>query len=195
MKPVKGIVAALILANLVYGCAPVVIGGAAATGGAVAYSRRSAGTFVDDESIELKARLAILEDEQLNSQIHINIISYNGVVLMVGQAPTEQLRAEAEAKVKSIPKVRLIHNEMTIAAPSSLMARSSDSIITAKVKVKILGITGENDNDGLRTKVVTENGVVYLMGLLTRQEADAVTGVARQVGGVQKVVKLFEYTD
>ncbi|MGD2056642.1 MAG: BON domain-containing protein [Gammaproteobacteria bacterium] len=195
MKPVKGIVAALILANLVYGCAPVVIGGAAATGGAVAYSRRSAGTFVDDESIELKARLAILEDEQLNSQIHINIISYNGVVLMVGQAPTEQLRAEAEAKVKSIPKVRLIHNEMTIAAPSSLMARSSDSIITAKVKVKILGITGEKDNDGLRTKVVTENGVVYLMGLLTRQEADAVTGVARQVGGVQKVVKLFEYTD
>jgi osmotically-inducible protein OsmY len=75
------------------------------------------------------------------------------------------------------------------------MARSSDSIITAKVKVKILGITGEKDNDGLRTKVVTENGVVYLMGLLTRQEADAVTGVARQVGGVQKVVKLFEYTD
>jgi osmotically-inducible protein OsmY len=195
MKPVKAIVVALILANLVYGCAPVVIGGAAAAGGAAVYSRRSAGTFVDDEGIELKARLAIFEDEQLNSQIHINIISYNEVVLMVGQAPTEQLRAAAEAKVKSIPKVRQIHNEMTIAAPSSLMSRSSDTIITGKVKAKILGVTGENDNDGLRTKVVTENGVVYLMGLLTRQEADAITNAARQVGGVQKVVKLFEYTD
>lgn len=195
MKLVKGIVAALILANLVYGCAPIVVGGAAAAGGAAVYTRRSAGTFVDDEGIELKARLAIFEDKQLNSQIHINIISYNEVVLMVGQAPTEQLRTEAEAKVKSVPKVRLIHNEMTIAAPSSLMSRSSDTIITGKVKAKILGITGENDNDGLRTKVVTENGVVYLMGLLTRQEADAVTNAARQVGGVQKVVKLFEYTD
>jgi osmotically-inducible protein OsmY len=195
MKLVIGIVAALILANLVYGCAPIVVGGAAAAGGAAAYTRRSAGTFVDDEGIELKARLAIFDDKQLNSQIHINIISYNEVVLMVGQAPTEQLRTEAEAKVKSVPKVRLIHNEMTIAAPSSLMSRSSDTIITGKVKAKILGITGENDNDGLRTKVVTENGVVYLMGLLTRQEADAVTNTARQVGGVQKVVKLFEYTD
>jgi osmotically-inducible protein OsmY len=84
---------------------------------------------------------------------------------------------------------------MTIAAPSAFMSRSSDTVITSKVKTRILGIITENNNDGLRTKVVTDNGIVYLMGLLKRAEADAVTNAARQVGGVQKVVKLFEYTD
>ena len=195
MKSVKAVIAVLILSSSVYGCAPLVIGGAAATGGAVVYSRRSAGTFVDDENIELKTRLAVLEEKELNRQIHINIISYNGIVLMVGQAPTEALRSQAEAIVSKTQKVRMVHNEMSIAAPSSLMSRSSDTVITGKVKTKILGVTGEDDNDGLRTKVVTENGVVYLMGMLSHAEADAITNVTRQVGGVQKVVKLFEYTD
>jgi osmotically-inducible protein OsmY len=195
MKLAKAVIAALILSSSVYGCAALVIGGAAATGGAVAYSRRSAGTFFDDETIELKARLAILEEQDLNSQIHINIISYNGIVLMVGQAPTETLRSQTETIVSRTPKVRMVHNEMSIAAPSAMMSRSSDMVTTGKVKTRILGITGDNDNDGLRTKVVTENGVVYLMGLLSRSEADAVTNATRQVGGVQKVVKLFEYTD
>jgi len=195
MKPVNTVIAALVLSNAVYGCAPLVIGGAAAVGGAAAYSRRPAGTFFNDEGIELKARLAILKNKDLNSQIHINIISYNGIVLMVGQAPTEELRTRAEQVVNGAAKLRQIHNEMTIAAPSSLMSRSSDTIITGKVKAKILGIMTGNNNDGLRTKVITDNGIVYLMGLLSRAEADAVTNVARQVGGVQKIVKLFEYTD
>ncbi|MGD2112028.1 MAG: BON domain-containing protein [Gammaproteobacteria bacterium] len=194
MKLANAIIAALILSTTVPGCAPVVVGGAAATGGTMAYSRRSAGAVLDDEIIEVKARLAILEDEDLNSQIHINIISYNGIVLMVGQAPTEALRARAESIVSGVEKVRMVHNEMTIAAPSSFMTRSSDTVITGKVKTNILGLMEGDDNDGLRTKVVTENGVVYLMGLLSRSEADAVTEAARQVGGVQKVVKLFEYT-
>jgi osmotically-inducible protein OsmY len=195
MKLAKALIVTLILSNAVTGCAPVVVGGAAATGGTMAYSRRSAGAVLDDELIEVKARLAILEEQDLNSQIHVNIISYNGIVLMVGQAPTEALRAQAESIVSGIEKVRLVYNEMTIAAPSSFMTRSSDTVITGKVKTKILGLMEGDDNDGLRTKVVTENGVVYLMGLLTRSEADAVTQAARQVGGVQKVVKLFEYTD
>jgi len=195
MKPFNAVIAALMLANAVYGCAPLVVGGAAATGGAAAYSRRSAGTFFNDESIELKTRLAVLEDRDLDSQIHINIISYNGIVLMVGQAPTEALRARAEEVVNNADRIRLIHNEMTIAAPSSFMTRSSDTIITGKVKTEILGIANGDNNFGARTKVVTENGVVYLMGLLSRSEADAVTNATRQVGGVQKVVKLFEYTD
>ena len=195
MKLAKAVIAALILSNSVYGCVPLLVGGAAATGGAVAYSRRSAGTFFNDENIELKTRLAILEEQDLNSQIHINIISYNGIVLMVGQAPTEELRLQAETIVSGTPKVRMVHNEMTIAAPSSLMSRSSDTVVTGKVKTSILGIIGEDDNDGLRTKVVTENGIVYLMGLLSRAEADTVTYATRKGGGVQKVVKLFEYTD
>jgi osmotically-inducible protein OsmY len=195
MKLVKAVIAALILSNTVYGCAPLVVGGAAAAGGAAVYSRRSAETFFDDERIEWKTRMAVREDQDVNNQIHLNIISYNGIVLMVGQAPTEELRTRTEEIVKGAANIRLIHNEMTIAAPSSFMSRSSDTVITTKVKTKILGIITDNNNDGLRTKVVTDNGIVYLMGLLTRAEADAVTNAARQVGGVQKVVKLFEYTD
>jgi len=195
MKLAKAVITALVVSNAVYGCAPLVIGGAAAAGGAAVYSRRSAGTFFNDEGIEWKTRMAVREEQEVNNQIHLNIISYNGIVLMVGQAPTEELRARAEEIVNGAAKIRLIHNEMTIAAPSAFMSRSSDTVITSKVKTKILGIMTDSNNDGLRTKVVTDNGIVYLMGLLKHAEADAVTNAARQVGGVQKVVKLFEYTD
>jgi osmotically-inducible protein OsmY len=194
MKLVKAIVAVLILSNMVYGCAAMILGGATAAGGAAIYSRRSAGTMVDDEGI-LAALKNLAADEQVNGQVHVNVISYNAVVLLVGQAPTEELRSRTESIVTGINKVRLVHNEMTIAAPSSLATRSSDTITTSKVKTSILGVTEDDDSLGLRTKVVTENGIVYLMGLLSRQEADAVTNATRQVGGVQRVVKLFEYTD
>ena len=195
MKSFKALVPVLILCNMVYGCAPLVIGGAAAAGGAVAYSRRSAGTMVDDEKIEIQALRSVRTDDEIGRSLHISIISYNGVVLMVGQAPTQDIRNRAETLVSGVPKVRLVHNEMIIAAPSSLATRSSDTITTSRVKTSILGISKGEDSPGLRTKVVTENGIVYLMGLLTHNEADAVTEAARQVGGVQRVVKLFEYTD
>lgn len=195
MTLIRSIVAVLVLCNMAYGCAPLVIGGAVAAGGGAAYSRRSTGAQLDDEGIEIKAIRELAEDQQVREQAHVNVISYNGVVLLVGQAPTEEMRTRIETIVKNIPKVRLTHNEMTVAAPNSFTSRSSDTIITSKVKTRILGVTGNDDSLGLRTKVVTENGIVYLMGLLSRQEADAVTNAARQVGGVQRVVKLFEYTD
>jgi osmotically-inducible protein OsmY len=195
MKLVKAVVAVLLVSNMVYGCAPLIIGGGAAAGGAAIYSRRTAGTMVDDETIELSAINQLAADEQINEQAHINVISYNGVVLLVGQAPSEELRSRSESIIGVIPKVRLVHNEISIAAPNSFTVRSADTITTSKVKTSILGVTSDDDSLGLRTKVVTENGVVYLMGLLSRQEADAVTNAARQVGGVQRVVKLFEYTD
>jgi osmotically-inducible protein OsmY len=195
MKFTHGILALLIATNLLYGCAPVVIGGAAAGTAVVATSRRSPGAVVDDETIEMKARLAIVEHRDLNSKIHIELSSYNGVVLMTGEAPTAELRSQTENIVKEIPMVRQIHNEMIIAAPSPFKTRANDSLITAKVKVDLLRITDIEGFNGARVKVVTDNGTVYLMGLVTRKEADAVTEVARQVGGVEKVVKLFEYID
>jgi osmotically-inducible protein OsmY len=205
MKLNHGILALLIATNLLYGCAPVVIGGAAAGTAVVATSRRSPGSVVDDETIELKARLAIIENKELNRQVHVEITSYNGIILLTGQAPSEQLRTEVENLVRNIPEVQSlaskagtappIHDEITIAAPNSLMTRTSDSLVTAKVKTGLLGITDIEGFNGTRVKVVTENGTVYLMGLLTRKEADAVTEKARQVGGVQRVVKLFEYID
>ncbi len=194
MKPLNALLAVSLTASLLCGCAAAVVGGAA-TGATAAHDRRTVGTFIDDEGIELKARLAIFDDKELNSQIHINIISINGVVLLVGQAPTEAQRQRATELTMSVPKVRLVHNEMTIAAPNSYMTRSSDSLITAKVKTALFGIKELQDFDPTRVKVVTENGIVYLMGIMTHNEANAVTDAARQVGGVQKIVKLFEYLD
>jgi len=194
MKLHTALLAALVTTNLLSACAPVVVGGTAVGANAV-HDRRTVGTYIDDEGIELKARLAIFDNKELNSQIHVNIISINGVVLLVGQAPTEELRMQAETITRGLPKVRLVHNEMSIAAPNSYMVRSSDSMITAKVKTGLFGIKGLDDFDPSRVKVVTENGVVYLMGMLHQAEANAVTDRARQVSGVQKVVKLFEYLD
>jgi osmotically-inducible protein OsmY len=195
MKLANGILALLIATQLLSGCAPVVVGGAVAGTVTVANSRRSPGAIVNDETIELKARLAILENKELNSQVHVEITSYNEIVLLTGEAPTPELRTQVEDLVKKIPMVRLIHNEMTIAAPSSYMTRASDSLITAKVKTEILGINNIEGFNGTRVTVVTSNGTVYLMGLVTHKEADAVTEVARQVGGVQRIVKVFEYFD
>ncbi|MGH8245191.1 MAG: BON domain-containing protein [Gammaproteobacteria bacterium] len=173
------------------GCAAVVVGGAAA-GASAAVDRRTTGTLIEDEAIELKARKAFSADKEVSDQAHLNVTSYNTVVLVSGEAPTEELRTRAVELVRKIQKVSRVHNEVTVAAPSSMMSRSSDSVITSKVKTKLLG---NEDIDGIHVKVVTENGVVYLMGLLSRAEADRATEVARLTGGVQKVVKLFEYRD
>ncbi len=194
MKLLGALLVVTLAATSFYGCAPVVIGGAASTGAAL-HDRRTVGTFVDDQGIELKARLAVHENEELSSQIHISIVSINGVVLMAGQAPTEALRQQAQDIVAATEKVRLVHNEMSIAAPNSFMTRSSDTLITAKVKTSLFKIKGIEGFDPTRIKVVTEDGVVYLMGIVYRNEAEAVGEQARQVSGAEKIVKLFEYLD
>jgi len=190
----RTLLAVTLLASLLGGCAAVVVTGAA-TGANAAHDRRTVGAYIDDEGIELKALLAITDDKEVYKQVHVNVISVNGVVLLVGQAPTEALRMKVEDLTRGIEKVRVVHNEMTIAAPNSYMTRSSDSLITAKVKGSLFGIKGQEGFDPTRVKVVTENGVVYLMGILYRSEADAVATKASRVSGVQKVVKLFEYLD
>lgn len=194
MKPVSTLLVICLAATSFYGCAPVVVGGAAA-GGSALHDRRTVGTVVDDQGIELKARLAIADNQELSSQVHASVTSYNGVVLLTGQAPTETLRQQVQDIVAGTEKVRMVHNEMSIAAPNSMMTRSSDTVITAKVKTALFNIKGLEGFDATRVKVVTEDGVVYLMGLLYRREADAVADQARQVGGVMKVVKVFEYLD
>jgi len=194
MKPISALLVVSLVTATLYGCAAAVVGGTA-TGATAVHDRRTVGTFIDDEGIELKARMAIFDDKELNSQIHVNIISINGVVLLVGQAPTEELRQRASEHTRNIAKVRLVHNEMSIAAPNSYMTRSSDSLVTAKVKTQLFGVKGLEGFDPTRVKVVTENGIVYLMGLLTHAEANAVVEEARRAGGVQKIVKLFEYLD
>lgn len=194
MKPVSILLLTCLAVSTFTGCAPVVVGGAAA-GGAALHSRRTVGTFVDDQAIELKARLAILENKELSSQVHASVTSYNGVLLLTGQAPTETLRQQVQDIAARTEKVRVVHNEMSVAAPNSMITRSSDTLITAKVKTALFNIKGIEDFDPTRVKVVTEDGIVYLMGLVYRNEADAVVDQARQVGGAMKIVKVFEYLD
>lgn len=184
---------AAVISMLLQGCAAAVVGGAV-VGVAVIHDRRTTGTIVEDQTIELKAREAFLSSDELRKQSHINITSYNNVVLLTGEAPSEALRQRAETLVRRIPKIKRIHNEIKIAAPSALISRSSDATITAKVKTQLLGLKIK-DFDPSRVKVVTEDGTVYLMGLLRRSEADPVVDRARRVGGAQRVVKVFEYID
>ena len=171
------------------GCAAALIGGAA-TGASVANDRRTTGTVIEDQSIELKAYQFLEEDQEINKSAHVNVTSYNLVVLVSGEAPNEAARERIINIVRDVPKVTNVYNELTIGAPSTLSSRSSDTLITSKVKTKLFGM---ENFDATRVKVVTEKGVVYLMGLLTKDEAERVTEAARRVGGVQKVVKLFQY--
>lgn len=189
MKNVK-LIALLGILTLLNACAAVVVGGAA-TGASAAHDRRTTGTFIEDEAIELKSMKALSDDKELSSQVHLNVTSFNTIVLVSGEAPTEDLRRRAIEIIRNIPKVSHVHDEITIAGPSSLMSRSGDTLITTKVKTKLIA---EKNLDGTHVKVVTENGVVYLMGLLNREDADKATEITRQTGGVQKVVKLFQYS-
>ncbi len=179
------------LGSWLTGCVAIAAGGAV-TGAAVAYDRRTTGTVVEDRSIEVKAARALNSDEELDTKAHINITSYNRVVLITGEAPTEELRKRAVDIVRNISSVNKIYNEVTVAAPSSFMSRSSDSAITTKVKTALFR---EDGIEATHIKVVTERGIVYLMGLLKSEEAELATEIARKVGGVQKVVKLFELNE
>lgn len=180
-----------IAGGLLSGCAGVVVAGGAAAA-SIAHDRRTTGTVIDDNAIELKAGDRFAEDKELHELAHISTTAYNGVVLLTGEAPSEALRGRAERLVSKLEKVRRVHNEVIIAAPSSAMSRSSDALITGNVKGVMLT---RKDTDPTRVKVVTSNGTVYLMGLVTRSEAERAVDAARHVGGVQRVVKLFEYID
>ncbi len=186
-----GIFPLLAIIIILHGCAAVAVTGIAA-GARVAADTRTTGTIIEDQSIELKAMQTLHANKELHEQVHINTTSYNTVVLVTGEAPTEEMRREVIEFIRNIEKVSHVHNEITIAAPSSLMSRSSDSLITSKVKTKLLA---NRQVSGLNIKVVTEKGVVYLMGILTRENGDKAADLARRTGGVQKVVKLFQYTD
>ena len=153
---------------------------------------RTMGQQLDDESIETKAVVNIRAANEAFDPAHLIVVSYNGYVLLAGQVESEALKAQATEVVRKIRNVRRIYNELEVASPSSGMTRTSDTWITAKVKSYLLGKSGI---EGGRVKVVTENGVVYLMGLATHAEADRVSDTASAISGVQRVVRIFEIID
>lgn len=191
MRPARFCLLIGLLAHL-SGCAVVAIGGAGAAATATAIDSRTTGAQVEDQTIELKAYRALNADAGLKQEAHLNVTSYNSVVLLTGETPTPALRRRAVALVKGIDKVTHIYDEIAIAAPSSLVSRSGDAYLTAKVKTRMFA---DEQLSGLKIKVVTEDGVVYLMGLVSRAEADRATDIARRTGGARKVVRLFQHPD
>ena len=182
--------ALLASAAALQGCFPVIVGGAAATAFAVS-DRRQPEVILGDKRIEYTASNRI-GDVWGGRGAHINISSYNYTVLLTGEAPTPEAKAEIEKIASEVPQVKNVVNEVEVAGKTSGTSRSSDTIITGKVKGNLLSdAKGRYEPD--QVKVVTERAVVYLMGLVTRQEAEDITEVARTTSGVLKVVRVFEY--
>lgn len=175
------------LISQITACIPVVVGGAAATG-AMAADRRTSGIYVEDENIELKAVKKM--ETNLGEDAHVNVTSYNRNVLLTGEVPVAESKSKAENLVKEITNTRSITNEITVGPKSTIGSRSNDSYITSKIKTKFVT---ENKFPANYVKVVTENSVVYLLGIVTNKEADEAVEIARNTDGVTKVVKVFEY--
>jgi len=173
------------------GCAPMVavgVGTGAGTTAMVSEDRRTSGIFIEDESIELKSSRRIYE--QLGNQLHVNVTSFNRIVLLTGEAPTEAIKEEAGRLVRSIENVRNIINEIPIGEKSTLGSLSKYTFITSKVKSRFLASGKFQIN---HVKIVTEKGVVFLLGMVKREEADNATEIASSTSGVSKVVRVFEY--
>ncbi|MFO1211834.1 MAG: BON domain-containing protein [Paenacidovorax caeni] len=180
------LLAAAALAGGLSACVPLVMGGAA-VGTLVAVDRRTSGTQLEDEGIEFRAanRLHGLYGDRA----HVNVTSWNRQVLLTGEVPTQEDRQKAEQTLREVENVRSIVNDLVVAPPSSLSQRSNDTLITGKVKASFVDA---KDLVSAAFKVVTERGVVYLMGRVTQREATRATEIARGVSGVTKVVRVFE---
>jgi len=175
--------------HLLQGCAAIAVGGIAGTV-VMSQDRRTVGTITEDAGIEMKSSTRL--GQKLKEGVHINATSYNRMLLLTGEVPDAAAREEAERIARSVENVRGVYNEITVSGVSSYTVRSNDSVITTKVKSRILDSKSVN---GIHVKVVTENSVVYLMGLVKKEEANDATEIARTTSGVQKVVRVFEYID
>ncbi|POA28345.1 MULTISPECIES: BON domain-containing protein [Pseudomonas] len=154
---------------------------------------RTFGSKIDDSLIETKVDVNVAKASPgLAQGSRIIVTSFNGVVLLAGQTPSPDLKELAGQAAAAVQRVKTVHNELQIMQPSSILARNNDAWLTTKIKTQMLA---DASIPGSRIKVVTENGIVYLLGLLTKQEAEQATNLVQGVSGVQKIVKLFEYID
>jgi osmotically-inducible protein OsmY len=184
-------IAILSLALLMSGCAaPLLLAGGAAGGASVAHDKRSNQTMLDDEVIENAAKDAIYKDPKRAKRVHINITSFNHVVLLTGEALSRSTRDKVVDIVRNLDKVRRVHNEIRVADLTGFTSRTNDTWLTSKVKTQMIAAKGF---DATRVKVITEDGAVFLMGLVTKEVGDRATAIAREVSGVKRVVKVFEY--
>ena len=184
-------VALLVAAAAVFvsGCSPFMIAAGAAHVALVATDRRSTGAQVDDETIEFKVSTTV--GSRWGGDVHVNVTSYNGNVLLTGEAPTAEIRSEIVQLAKATDRVRNVFDEMVVGPVTDLGARTNDTYITSKVKARLLEAESVKS---IYIKVVTERSVVYLMGIVSREQGEAAAQVAATTEGVARVIKLFEYS-
>lgn len=180
------------LALSLQGCAVAVGAAAGAAAVAVVYDHRAFQNGVEDTKLANKIADAIRKMPSLRNECHIEVTVFNRVVLLTGQCPSQEWRQDAEQIASSVPGIARIYNQITIQGPTSSLTRTSDSWITTKIKSQMLAT---EDLKSSSIKVVTENGDVFLMGIVKRQQAEVAVDIARQVSGVQKVLKIFQYTN
>ncbi|ROR94796.1 osmotically-inducible protein OsmY [Sinobacterium caligoides] len=191
MKKVNRTIAGLAMLLAVSGCSSII---AVSTDSPIQedHGSRTWGSIIDDQSIETTATVNIDKAFAGKAEANFTVTSYNGIILLVGQVPNAEMKSTAEATVKRLRKVRTVYNELTIAGPISLPARSNDSWITTKAKSKLLATEGVPSG---RIKILTENGVIYMLGLLTRAEAKTSVDAIANTYGAQRIVQVFEYID
>lgn len=178
---------------MLQGCvaAALMVGaGVGVAGGVIINDHRSTKTILDDKDIVVEAQDKINNDKELRGKVHVSVAVFNHVVLLVGQTPTQELHDRVVSLVNSVPKIKALHDEITIEFPISGSVQTHDAWLTTKVKSVLLAEKGLNS---IQLKIVTENGAVYMMGLVTRSQANLATEKVRQIEDVKKVVKLFEY--
>jgi osmotically-inducible protein OsmY len=188
----KKLLLILFLALSLEACLPAAFVAGAAAGGTVVYDRRSSQTMLDDQNIAYNGQARLDQNEDLKGKTHISAVSFNHSLLLVGQAKTPELRTLAVASMQSLPKIKNIHNEITIGNPISNQQKATDAWITTKVKSVLLASKGL---EATQIKVVTENGTVFLMGIVKHRQAQTAIMKIKNLDGINKIVKVFEYTD
>jgi osmotically-inducible protein OsmY len=191
-RPVTAVVlaACIAAASLLSGCAPMLVAGAVGGATLIATDRRSVGAQADDEAIELKIANAV--NARYGERVHAIATSYNGILLLSGEVPDQETLASIGNIAKNTERVRAVHNELAVGPNADMSVRSNDTFITSKVKTRFVEV---NKFSATHVKVVTQRGIVYLMGIVSRNEGNDAAYIASTTTGVVRVVKLFEYTN
>lgn len=186
----KKILPLLVISPFLSACAPLLLGGAATTA-TVAHDRRSTGTIIDDNTLEVKVHATIADNKLLADNSNVSVTGYNGTILLTGEAYDDNIRQQITAAAKSVHGVKRVENQLVVGRRSTFMERTYDSKQTAKVKAALLDIKLPGF-DPTRVKIVTEHGYTYLLGIVSQEEAEAAASVASRVSGVKGVVTMFE---
>ena len=188
--PIRLIAVILALCPFLQSCAPLLVGVGVGAGVMMADDRRTSAAVLEDQTIEVKIKNRI--NEKYEDQLHVSITSFNRFVLLTGEAPTEEIKQDLTIVALEVQNVRNVQNEVIVAGNSSFTSRSSDALLTSRIKGRL---TQNKDVSSNHVKVVTENGTAFLMGLVTRAEAESAAQTAATTSGAQRVVKVFEYID